>query len=88
MNRIQLYGLEFTLEGFVWRVVSRVRGPSARLARATVKLLNVAYGSDWLPPFGVYEPDREAAATRAVVDELEAELLESSSPPVRAGRVY
>ncbi len=62
---------------------------SPHLVRTLEEFLNTAYGIDWRPAFGRYEPSMLNAAAQQVAIDLGAEVLELE--PVEdapEGRVY
>ena len=88
--RIRIAGVEATIDVELrWRV-THVDGTSLELLRSLERFLNTAYGLEWLPPFGVYEPSMPNAAAQAVADELGAEVLELELADEDAprGRIY
>ena len=86
---IRIAGVEAAIDVELrWRV-TRVNDTSPRLVRSLERFLNTAYGIDWQPAFGVYEPSRVNAAARQVAIDLGAEVLElEPAEDVPEGRVH
>ena len=88
-TRIRIAGVEAKLDSNRhWNIVQR-NGSSASLVRSIERFLNQAYGVEWEPAFGVYEPSLRNASAQAVAIDLGAEVLELD--PVEDGpadRVY
>lgn len=86
--RIRLAGLEAELDiAGVWSV-DQVGDVSPRVARALVRFLNRAYGKDWEPAFGVYEPSHRNASAREVAIDVGAEVIELEPVESARDRVY
>ena len=88
-TRIRIAGVEATIDVELrWRV-TRVNDTSPRLVRSLERFLNTAYGIDWRPAFGVYEPSVLNAAAQQVAIDLGAEVLElEKAEDAPDGRVY
>lgn len=82
-------GLEATIDdNLEWTVTFQTDVGAATVVSA-LALLSGSYGRDWIPPFGVYEPNLANAAARAAVDELGGEILEElPDPDTIERRVY
>ena len=88
--RIRIAGVEATVDVEMrWRV-TQVNDTNSELVRSLERFLNTAYGIEWQPAFGVYEPSMTNAAAQAVATELGAEVLELEEAEEDApeGRVY
>ncbi len=88
--RIRIAGLEATADLELHWTIRQVDGTSPAMIRSLERFLNTAYGIDWRPAFGVYEPSMSNAAAQAVADELGAEVLELEPADQDApqGRIY
>ncbi len=88
-TRIRIAGVEATIGAEMrWRV-SAANDASPQLVRTLERFLNSAYGIDWQPAFGVYEPSMLNAAAQQVAIDLGAEVLElEEAEDAPEGRVY
>lgn len=74
--RIRIAGLEAEADVDRRWAITHAEGNNPGHERAIVRLLNSAYGPEWEPDFGVYEPNVNNAAARQVAINLGAEVLE------------